>query len=57
MSASAPGPVSSAIAVLSGAVDLRSYPRRTLASNSSPRVEVRKVGVGGLLSRSDLEDT
>ncbi len=38
-----PGPVFSATAVLSGAVDLRSYPRRTLALSSSPRLEVRKV--------------
>ncbi|WP_280507122.1 hypothetical protein [Nocardia flavorosea] len=43
MNAPAPGPVFSAIAVLSGAVDLRAYPRRTLALSSSPRVEVRKV--------------
>lgn len=44
MNAPAPGPVFSAIALLNGAVDLRSYPRRTLALSSSPRVEVRKLG-------------
>ncbi|WP_063060365.1 hypothetical protein [Nocardia sienata] len=32
------------IAVLNGAVDLRSYPRRNLALSSPPRVEFRKLG-------------
>lgn len=44
MNAPAPGPVFDVIAVLNGAVDLRSYPRRNLALSSPPRVEFRKLG-------------
>ncbi|WP_280236718.1 hypothetical protein [Nocardia cyriacigeorgica] len=44
MNAPAPGPVFDVIAVLNGAVDLRSYPRRNLALSSPPRTEFRKMG-------------
>jgi hypothetical protein len=44
VNAPAPGPVFDVIAVLNGAVDLRSYQRRNLALSTPPRVEYRKTG-------------
>lgn len=44
VSTPAPGPVFDVIAVLNGAVDLRSYPRRNLVLSSPPRVEFRTLG-------------
>ncbi|MBF6166340.1 hypothetical protein IU486_16485 [Streptomyces gardneri] len=44
MNTPAPGPVFDVIAVLNGAVDLRSYPRRNLVLSSPPRVEFRTLG-------------
>ncbi|MGK8523027.1 hypothetical protein ACRS6B_16355 [Nocardia asteroides] len=44
MSTPAPGPIFDVIALLNGALDLQSYPRRNLVLSSPPRVEFRTLG-------------
>ncbi|MGI5219866.1 hypothetical protein [Nocardia sp. CA-290969] len=54
MNAPAPGPVFDVLAVLNGAVDLRSYPRRNLVL-SSPRIGSSSLFSGDAYRRAVFE--